>query len=51
LLLLLLLLMMMMTGTTYQFLVKGIGNVIPVLTKHHAMKTYWGSESMAPHIL
>jgi len=21
------------------------------LTKHHAMKAYWGSEGIAPHIL
>jgi hypothetical protein len=23
----------------------------PCLTKHHAMKTYWGSGGIAPHIL
>jgi hypothetical protein len=22
-----------------------------LLTEHHAMKAYWGSEGMAPHIL
>jgi hypothetical protein len=35
------------------FLVKGKGKVVPVLflTKHHAMKAYWESEGIAPHIL
>jgi len=27
------------------------GKVAPVLTKHHAMKTYWRSGGIAPHIL
>jgi hypothetical protein len=29
------------------------GKVVPVLflTEHHAMKTYWGSGNIAPHIL
>jgi hypothetical protein len=29
---------------------KGKGKVVPGL-KHHAMKTYWGSADIAPHIL
>jgi len=30
---------------------KGKGKVVPViLTKHHAMKAYWGSGGIAPRI-
>jgi hypothetical protein len=32
---------------------KGKGKVVPVLflTEYHAMKAYWGSGSIVPHIL
>jgi len=30
---------------------KGKGKVFPVLTKHHAMKAYWGNGGIAPRIL
>jgi hypothetical protein len=32
---------------------KGEGKVVPLLflTEHHAMKAYWGSGGIAPHIL
>jgi len=31
---------------------KGKGKVFPaLLTEHHAMKAYWASEGIAPHIL
>jgi hypothetical protein len=30
---------------------RGKGKVVPVLlTKHHSMKAYWGSECLAPRI-
>jgi hypothetical protein len=30
---------------------KSKGKVVLCLTKHHAMKTYWGSGAIAPRIL
>jgi hypothetical protein len=30
--------------------VRGKGKVIPMFTKHHAMKTYWGSGAIAPRL-
>jgi hypothetical protein len=30
---------------------KGKGKISVCLTKHHAMKTYWGSAGMVPRIL
>jgi hypothetical protein len=39
-------------GENRKLKIKVKGKVIPVLlTKHHAMKSYWGSECIAPLIL
>jgi hypothetical protein len=35
-------------------IIQGKGKVVPtlfILTKHHAMKAYWGSGGIAPRIL
>jgi hypothetical protein len=31
--------------------IKGKDKVVPLITKHHTMKTYWGSGGIAPRIL
>jgi hypothetical protein len=36
----------------FKFYGKGKVKVVPVLfTEHHALKAYWGSGDIAPHIL
>jgi hypothetical protein len=35
----------------WRYLITDTGKVVPVLTKHHAMKTYRGSRGIVPSIL